>query len=54
VSGMLIVGALISLHVGHAPLGADPAGFLAAMQTSFWILVGVSAAALSVSLLRTQ
>lgn len=47
VSGMLIVAALVSLNLGHEPVGADPARFVATMQASFWILVGTTAAALA-------
>ena len=49
VSGMLIVAALVSLNLGHDPLGADPARFVATMRASFWTLVGTTAAALAVS-----
>jgi MFS family permease len=51
VSGMLIVGALVSLNLGHDPVGADPARFVATMHTSFWILAAVTLAALAASLL---
>jgi DHA2 family multidrug resistance protein-like MFS transporter len=54
VSGMLIVGALVSLNLGHDPIGADPARFVATMHTSFWILAAVTGAALAVSLLRAR
>ena len=54
VSGMLIVGALVSLHLGHDPVGADPARFVGTMQTSFWILAALTAAALAVSLIRAR
>jgi MFS family permease len=55
VSGMLIVGALISLNLGHDPVGADPARFVATMHTSFWILATITALALAISLLsRTE
>lgn len=54
VSGMLIVGALVSLHLGHEPVGADPARFVTTMQTAFWILAAVTAAALGVSLVRAR
>jgi MFS family permease len=50
VSGMLIVAALVSLNLGHDPVGADPARFVATMHASFWILVGTTAAALAISL----
>jgi MFS family permease len=49
VGGMLIVGALVSLNLGHAPVGADPARFVATLQASFWILAAVTAVALAVS-----
>ncbi|MFL6567036.1 MAG: MFS transporter [Burkholderiales bacterium] len=52
VSGMLIVAALVSLKLGHAPVDADPAGFVATMQLSFWILAALTALALAVSLRR--
>ena len=54
VSGMLIVGALVSLNLGHDPVGADPARFVATMHTSFWILAAVTALALTVSLIRAR
>ena len=50
VSGMLIVGAAVSLQLGHAPVEADPARFVATLQASFWILAAVSAAAFAFSL----
>jgi MFS family permease len=52
VSGMLIVGALVSLNLGHDPVGADPGRFVATMHTSFWILAALTAVALTVSLIR--
>ena len=52
VSGMLIVAALVSLNLGHEPVGADPARFVETMQLSFWILVGTTAAALVIGLRR--
>ena len=54
VSGMLIVGALVSLHLGHDPVGAHPERFLATMRTAFWILSALTAVALVVSLRRTR
>ena len=54
VSGMLIVGALVSINLGHEPIGADPARFIATMHTSFWILAAVTAAALALSLVRMR
>jgi len=54
VSGMLIVGALVSLNLGHDPVGADPARFVATMHASFWILAAVTAVALAVSLIRAR
>jgi MFS family permease len=54
VSGMLIVGALVSINLGHEPIGADPARFIATMHTSFWILAAVTGAALALSLLRIR
>ena len=50
VSGMLIVGALVSLEIGHAPVGADPARYVATMRLAFWLLAGVTALALFFSL----
>src|SRR6185436_13982299 len=38
VMGMLVVGGLVSLNLGHDPVGADPARFIATMQASFWVL----------------
>jgi MFS family permease len=52
VSGMLIVGALVSVNLGHAPVGADPARYIATMHTAFWVLAAVTAAALAVSVSR--
>jgi hypothetical protein len=52
VSGMLIVAALVSLNLGHEPVGADPGRFVATMHETFWILVGTTAAALALSLRR--
>ena len=54
VSGMLIVGALVSLNLGHDPVGADPGRFVATMHASFWILAAVTAVALAVSLIRAR
>jgi len=55
VSGMLIVGALISVNLGHDPVGADPARYVATMHASFWILAAITALALAISLLsRTE
>jgi predicted MFS family arabinose efflux permease len=54
VSGMLIVAALVSLNLGHAPVGADPARFVATMQLSFWILAALTAAALVLSRLGSE
>jgi MFS family permease len=50
VSGMLIVAALVSANLGHAPVDAAPARFVATMQLSFWILAVLTAAALALSL----
>jgi MFS family permease len=49
VAGMLIVGALVSLNLGHDPVGADPARFVATMHASFWILAALTALALALS-----
>ena len=54
VSGMLIVAALVSLNLGHAPVDADPARFVATMQLSFWILAALTAAALALSLVGVR
>ncbi len=54
VSGMLIAGALVSLHLGHDPVGADPARFVEAMHAAFWILAALSALALLVSVRRSR
>ncbi len=54
VSGMLIVAALVSLNLGHAPVGADPARLVATMRLSFWILAALTAAALALSLARAD
>jgi MFS family permease len=52
VSGMLLVGALVSINLGHAPVGANRAAFLATMHTSFWILAALTAVALVLSVRR--
>ena len=54
VSGMLIVAALVSLNLGHDPVGADPARFVATMHASFWILVATTAAALAISAMSAR
>ena len=54
VTGMLIVAAIISVMIGHEPVGSNPARFIATMQIAFWILAGVSALALVLSVLRTR
>src|SRR5438270_8673538 len=55
VSGMLIVGALISVNLGHESVGADPARYIATMHLAFWVLAAVTAVALVISLLsRTE
>jgi MFS family permease len=54
VSGMLIVAALVSVYVGHAPVEAEPVRFVAAMQLSFWILAVLTAAALVVSVAHVR
>jgi MFS family permease len=54
VSGMLIVGALVSVNLGHEPVGADPARYIATMRTAFWVLAAVTAVALAVSLSRVR
>jgi MFS family permease len=48
-SGMMLVGFLISLSFGHTPVASDPARFVDVMQLSFAILAGFTAAALLVS-----
>src|SRR4051812_42227609 len=52
VTGMLIVGALVSVNIGHEPVGSNPARYIATMHTAFWILAALTAAALAVSLFR--
>jgi hypothetical protein len=52
VSGMLIVGALVSVNLGHEPVGADPARYIATMRSAFWVLAAVTALALAVSVSR--
>ena len=52
VSGMLLVGALVSIEIGHAPIGADPARYVATMRLAFWLLAALTAAALAISALR--
>ncbi len=47
---MLIVGALISVNLGHDPVGADPARYVATMHASFWILAAITVVALAISL----
>jgi len=54
VSGMLIVGALISVNLGHEPVGADPARYIATMHVAFWVLAAVTAAALAISAARVR
>lgn len=54
VTGMLIVAGLVSVNLGHEPVGADPARYIATMRTAFWILACVTAVALTVSLLRRR
>jgi MFS family permease len=54
VSGMLIVGALISVKLGHEPVGADPARYIATMHLAFWVLAAVTAAALAISAARVR
>jgi len=54
VSGMLIVGALISVNLGHQPVGADPARYIATMHLAFWVLAAVTAAALAISFVRVR
>jgi hypothetical protein len=51
---MLIVGALVSVNLGHEPVGADPARYIATMRTAFWVLAAVTAVALAVSLSRVR
>jgi MFS family permease len=53
VIGMLAVGALVSVNIGHQPVGADPARYIATMHTAFWVLAALTATALAVSLFRT-
>jgi MFS family permease len=49
VLGMLIVGALVSVNLGHDPVGSDPARLIATMHATFWILAAITAAALALS-----
>jgi len=52
VTGMLMVGALVSLNLGHTAIGADPAAFVETMRLSFWLLAALTAAALAISVGR--
>ncbi len=52
VTGMLIVGGLVSLEIGHAPVGSDPVRYVDTMRLAFWVLTAVTALALVVSLAR--
>jgi len=52
VTGMLMVGALVSLNLGHNAIGADPAAFVETMRLSFWLLAALTAAALAISVGR--
>ncbi|MGQ0655169.1 MAG: MFS transporter [Betaproteobacteria bacterium] len=54
VLGMLIVGALVSVNLGHEPVGADPARFIATMQAAFWVLAALTALALAISAWRLR
>src|ERR1051325_2568059 len=54
VSGMLIVGALISVNLGHEPVGADPARYIATMHLAFWVLAAVTDAARALSAARVR
>lgn len=54
VSGMLIVGALVSVNLGHEPVGADPARYIATMQVAFWVLAALTAVALAISARRVR
>lgn len=51
VSGMLIVAALVSVNLGHEPVGRDPARLIATLQATFWILAAITLAALLLSFL---
>jgi hypothetical protein len=46
------VGALVSVNLGHDPVGADPARFISTMQAAFWVLAFVTALALALSTWR--
>ena len=54
VSGMLIVGALVSVNLGHEPVGADPARYISTMHVAFWVLAAVTAVALAISVSRVR
>src|SRR5437763_8858741 len=54
VSGMLIVGALVSVNLGHEPVGADPGRYIATMHLGFWVLAAVTAVALAISVSRIR
>src|SRR5207302_969197 len=49
--GVVLIAALISVNLGHDPVGADPARYVATMHASFWILAAITALALAISLL---
>jgi MFS family permease len=54
VSGMLIVGALVSVNLGHEPVGADPARYISTMHVAFWVLAAVTGIALAISAKRVR
>jgi len=51
---VLIVGALISVNLGHESVGADPARYIATMHLAFWVLAAVTAVALAISVSRIR
>jgi MFS family permease len=55
VSGMLIVGILVSVHIGHEPVQAHPKQFVQIMTTGYAILAGLTVVALWVCIrMRSQ
>jgi MFS family permease len=54
VVGMLVVAAIISLEIGHAPVGADPAKLVTTLHHAFWVLTALSVAALAFSVRRQR
>jgi MFS family permease len=52
--GMLMTAAVVSIYIGDAPVGSDPALFLRTMRTSFLVLAAVSLLALAISLTASR